>query len=176
MKRQPKSEEETLALCVQRQKDSDGKLKVDVRLCTITRRDGCKRQPYSPERAAGMYIRDLGTTCYWSDYGGGHLMLGDIEYTNVHTANEGRLTEMLATIKRVHKAMDKVREMMGHVELCDEYLTQLAVAMGVTVVFVWAGSGEHVAMDVGSARQCIRTWVEDEQNKREDRRRAGIGM
>ena len=183
MKREPKTMQQTLALCVTRETCSDGQLKVTVTLCTIGERepDG-RRYPYSPEVVDGLTIRDLGYVCYWSDYEGGHLMTGDVAYHDgTLTLDAHKLERMLKTVRTVERKLDKVWERIGHARTADEQLAHLALALGINTVFVYdperKGNGrDWVCTDVAYARGAIVEWVCAEQVRREGRRTAGEGM
>ena len=179
MKREPKSMQETLACTVCREKCSDGQLKVTIKLCTIGEReqDG-KRYPYSPEVVDGLTIRDLGYVCYWSDYEGGHLMLGDLAYTDCHTTlDERKLDAMLRSIRVVNRKLAKVRERIGHARTADEQVMHLALALGIATVFVYDPERKHdrewSCTDVAYGRGAIVEWTAVEQTRRDERRTAG---
>ena len=180
MKREAKTMQETLACTVCREKYSEGQLKVTVKLCTIGEReqDG-KRYPYSPEVVDGLTICDLGYVCYWSDYEGGHLMLGDLAYTDCHTTlDERKLDAMLKSIRVVNRKLAKVRERIGHARTADEQVMHLALALGIATVFVYdpekKGRGDNwVCMDVAYGRGAIVEWTAAEQTRRSERRTAG---
>jgi hypothetical protein len=179
MKREAKSMQETLACTVCREKCSDGQLKVTIKLCTIGEReqDG-KRYPYSPEVVDGLTIRDLGYVCYWSDYEGGHLMLGDLAYTDCHTTlDERKLDAMLKSISAVNRKLAKVRERIGHARTADEQVMHLALALGIATVFVYDPERRHdrewVCTDVANGRGAIVEWTAAEQTRHSERRTTG---
>ena len=184
MKREPKTMQQTLALCVTRG-HCDGQLKVDAKLCTIGEResDG-HRYPYSPTEADGLYLEHagLGFVSYWSDYEGGHLMTGDVAYHDgTLTLDAHKLERMLKTVRTVERKLDKVWERIGHARTADEQLAHLALALGINTVFVYdperKGNGrDWVCTDVAYARGAIVEWVCAEQVRREGRRTAGEGM
>ena len=179
MKREPKTMQQTLALCVTRG-HYDGQLKVDAKLCTIGEResDG-HRYPYSPTEADGLYLEHagLGFVSYWSDYEGGYLMTGDLAYTDsVTTLNERRVERLLKTIRTVNRKLAKVREAVGCARTADEQLAHLALALGISTVFVYdrdRNGGEWSCSDVAYARGCIAEWAQFEKVSREERRVAG---
>ena len=178
MKREPKNPNDTLALCVTRGRCSERQLKVTIKLCTIGERDNSgKRYPYSPDECDGLTIRDLGYQAYWSDYEGGYLMTGDLAYTDsVTTLNERRVERLLKTIRTVNRKLAKVREAVGCARPADEQLAHLALALGISTVFVYdrdRNGGEWSCSDVAYARGCIAEWAQFEKVSREERRVAG---